>query len=253
MKIFEYTTKGGLDIDFKVFEDTERKDPEDYYKTINKKGRSDLVSLWKIDVVAPFHNGKPIGYLKISNVPREEYEEKVADIISFAVKVNNESHDGPMSYDLDPSFENWPKETLLSIIQRKYKWIRDEEIWYYNWSESRYYFLGKPAEEHSEKVLVDFIKKDILPDYERKYGKQKKEFEAFHVDASFVDYIFVEPEYQRKGVALAMYLKAAQHMKKKGLRFYASGIQSDDAKLAWEFLEKKGYVGKDQRGRYIKI
>lgn len=71
--------------------------------------------------------------------------------------------------------------------------------------------------------------------------KELEEFRRFHVDKPVVDYVKVQPEYRRQGVATEMYEHMARWLAKRGLRLYASGIQRDGVKKLWAKLVEGEY------------
>lgn len=52
-----------------------------------------------------------------------------------------------------------------------------------------------------------------------------------------VNFIYVEPKYRRKGIALALYEEAAIELAKEKKKLYASTIQHDNAIAVWEWLK----------------
>jgi len=63
-----------------------------------------------------------------------------------------------------------------------------------------------------------------------KYGRGFKAFKAFMVDKPVVDFIRVGEEYQRRGVATALYDYGAHYLSQRGMKLYASGLQSKEAR-----------------------
>lgn len=73
---------------------------------------------------------------------------------------------------------------------------------------------------------------------QRKFGRDFQDFKAFHIDKPLVDYIRVDEDYQRRRIGIALYQYGAKWLAGKGMKLYASGLQSDKAKAAWEWLKK---------------
>jgi hypothetical protein len=50
---------------------------------------------------------------------------------------------------------------------------------------------------------------------------------------------------------MVLYKAGAEWMKERGMKMYASGLQSSDAKAAWEKMEKIFKVGKEKGRRFL--
>jgi len=74
-----------------------------------------------------------------------------------------------------------------------------------------------------------------------KYQESWQKTLDFLVDKPFVEDTQVNPEYQRKGVARAMYVKANEYLKTKyGLNLWGSELQTDSARMLWQNLQQAG-------------
>ncbi|NJL71073.1 MAG: GNAT family N-acetyltransferase [Candidatus Competibacteraceae bacterium] len=68
------------------------------------------------------------------------------------------------------------------------------------------------------------------------------EFIAWQIDKPYVDFIRVDEDYRRQGIAKAMYLKGADMLAKEfRLPLYASTLQQEHAKLVWDSIAADGY------------
>lgn len=88
----------------------------------------------------------------------------------------------------------------------------------------------------------------MLNDLSERYEHQFEKFKEFHYDKPLVDYIRVYEPHRRKRIGAALYEKAARWLAEtKGLKLYASGIQSNEAKAAWQWLQKnkEANIGKE--------
>jgi hypothetical protein len=96
--------------------------------------------------------------------------------------------------------------------------------------------------------------KEYLEKVKNKYQSRMENFKNFHVDKPIVDYIRVFDNHRRQRIAIALYEYGAKWMAKKGMKLYASGIQSDEAQAAWEWLKKNrgANIGRE-KSSYDKI
>ena len=81
---------------------------------------------------------------------------------------------------------------------------------------------------------------------EKKYGQDFRDFKKYYVDKPLVDFIRVKDDYRRRGIATILYKKGHEWMKQRGMKLYASGLQSDQARAAWDSYERKKLVGKEK-------
>lgn len=151
--------------------------------------------------------GEYAGYLRISYIPRENWERLITSPWRYAQRWEGRF----LGVDVDD-------------LDALYEYFR-------LWHTSR-----PPVEEttHEQRLRVveqqvnlEKMELDMASDY------------AFHVDKPLVDYINVFKSWQRRGIALALYDFGAWWLaNEKGLRLYASGIQSDRAKAVWDRMEQ---------------
>jgi len=194
-----YRTKAGQPITFKVTED----DP---------KGK--LNEGWVLHRIDAFVDGRKVGYLKVSYIPRELFDRLFPNVWEYKRRVG-----GWHAVGVGPEASMTLTDTYLMVT--KYTWMD-------------LYNKYQRGERPTDKEMLAFLKK-----MEKIHAKGYQEFEAFHVDKPLVDYIRVESEWQRQGIGTALYKFGARWLARtKGLPLYASGIQSDDAKAAWKRLRE---------------
>ncbi len=154
---------------------------------------------WIIHRADAFVEGKQVGYLKISYIPKSRFKKKYPTIWHFAQKFAGMSA-------LDPNSSQ-------------------RELWE---TVSRY------AGFHS----TGDVERDMRT-YTRILSQKMRKVEDFHVDKPLVDFIRVEPEWQRQGVGRALYVYGAKQMAQRfRLPLYASGIQSEEASASWQSMKR---------------
>lgn len=73
------------------------------------------------------------------------------------------------------------------------------------------------------------------------YGKALQDMENRFCDLAMVSYSRVYPEFQRRGIATAMYLEMAYQLEKRYyIKLRASDCQSKAAAALWKSFEEKG-------------
>lgn len=222
-EIREYKTKDNKEITFKITRDIE-----------GNENRG-----WIVHEIKPFVDGKSAGYIKISYIPRERFEEFYPTIFNFISQIS-----GSLLLPIDDRHLHWQTldtENLRKFVQNVYWLILHED---YSTDEI---FKSLPRED-----LIKMVE-DSMDAVNKKYGQKFKEFEAYHVDKPIVDYIRVEEEFQRKHIALSLYWTAAKWLKKQGLKLHASSLQSPEAELAWKKLKDNNFVKIDKKRKYISI
>lgn len=97
-----------------------------------------------------------------------------------------------------------------------------------------------------EKILLKLLsgwqtqlKKD------KEIQKQFKSYKELAVDKPFVDFIRVNPEYQRKGFSYQLYEAMAIWLFESNLFLHSSRIQSIEAKFCWDRMKENGWVEED--------
>lgn len=184
---------------------------------------------WVVDMVRAMVAGEEVGYLKISYIPRERFEQFYPDVFHYLKRIEGKSL---ISADEHRHYSEWSTGELREALYRLSGYER-------GWNENL------PRDRNTLLKLAQQA--------EHRYEKKFREFEAFHVDRPYVDFIRVDREWMRKGLGMALYEAGAKWMAHKGLRLYASGLQSDEAKAVWNQLEREGKVAQDGKRRYYSL
>ncbi|MFA6049632.1 MAG: GNAT family N-acetyltransferase [Candidatus Paceibacterota bacterium] len=213
----EYLTKNAEPISFDVKERSE--DPQDQ-----------LDRGWIIQKIKAVVNSEEAGTIKISYIPGDRFLAEYPSILSYLEKAEGRSLVLPKWSDIakgkrasDYFATLTPAEQLFVLKSLLGRPLSNEDL--------REIQTLPPATIKAEY-------KKMLKKIQEKYGKNFEQFKAFHVDKPFVDYITVKPSARRNRIGAALYQKAAEWLATKGLKLYASGIQSDEAKASWEWLKQ---------------
>lgn len=200
-------------------------------------------SSWVIDKIQALMNGKEIGYLKISHIPKKYLPKNIVD---FAARFAPH----PRIYDWDrrepvPNYKTWSKEQLLTALHKPRMPLWNK----YETTRPEYIKLGTNWDQNK---LLSLFETEGIKSLNRLYENEMKRLVSFH-QYPFVDYIRVLDEYQGQGLGYMLYRKGVEFLAKRGQKLYASGIQTDKAQEFWDRAEKSNYVQKDKRGRYLKF
>lgn len=206
--------------------------PNLHFEYVDDSERNkDHSSPFAVDIISAYNDIQEVGYLKISYMPRKNWNTFFPGILNFVVYLGHRFF--PSEYATTP-WKKIPIEVLRkhlvhgrlhienhvsSAEQRRMETLTDDQV-YQEW-------------ENLEKIA------------KTKYGKRMREYQQYFVDKPFVDFIRVHPEFQRQKIGSALYKAGYEWMKSKGMKLRASGTQSDQASQAWTDMEKAGYVEKE--------
>jgi len=217
----EYQTKSGEEIEMKRLPDSEGND---------NRG-------WRVDKIEAYVGGEKVGYLKVSYIPHERFVRYYPDVFAFMHHIQGKRL-GEYSSDYVPyvSRDKDDRRKMLKdivFLLRAVPYGKEKE------------YVQKLSDREVLQQLREYDK-ELMDGH---YGRMFKQFKNFHKDKPLVDFIRVEEPYQRQRIAEAMYRAAAEWMREKGMRLYASGTQSAEAKKAWKHLRQNVGVTKARRGR----
>lgn len=230
----DFFTKGNQPIEFKI------------HKQSPDKG-DQLSRGWVVHKIEAFINKKPAGWIKISYVPDEKFKKEYSNIVQFAEKIAGNLFSLGREYDHLRNKADYPTDNFNNypLIVQVYGLHTQVQAWPG--------YTYEKLEELSNKELLE-LKEKFLKMLWKRHGKRFEEFQDFHINKPLVDYIKVYPEFQRQRIGVALYEKAAKWLAGKGMKLYASGIQTNEAQKAWEWLRKhKGAnIGTEKHGDTIR-
>lgn len=189
---------------------------------------------WRVDKLEALIDGVAVGYLKMSWIPKERFEREYPNLLQYLAKINGKSK-------FLPQYSPYDMNTQTGRI----KAMLDDADWKERDSKNPRLDTMTPAEART-------LEKRLLTRYASKY-KEFLKFKSHWVDKPLVDYIRVKNEFQRQGIAIAMYEEGAKHLATMGLRLYASSNQQPGAKAAWEWLKlhASGNIGIDNGRMFL--
>lgn len=245
MKISEiYKTKDNRKVEFVIKEDSE----------------GDENRGWIVHKIDAFVESVNVGYIKISYIPKERFKEHYPTIFSYESKIQGRST-LPFKYE-SVHYKNLSLDNLRYMVKKlgnNGNWGFEVE---YDFKSDKNYIGEECISDMNRETLLFYIEKAEKSRKGKESQKKFRKFFNFHVNKPIVDYIRVydgldglkqiHKSFQRLGIGTALYLKASEFLKSKGLVLRASGIQQDEAQQAWKKFERLGYVSSDKdRRRYL--
>lgn len=174
--------------------------------------------------VHAYINNEKAGYLKISYVPRQNYQKIYKTGMDYARKCHGWCCGLGDNTDRDVLQQAAWYCFLDNDLNEKIKTMSAEEL----------NDVFQMVEEHISKNLSEQIRK----------------FKRFHINKPLVDSIQVFLPFRRQGIGTALYLEGARWMKEKDMFLHASGLQSESAEKCWDKFLKLG-LAKSKSGRII--
>lgn len=209
--------------------------PENLTFKMNVDSEGDENRGWRVDKLEAFINNEPVGYLKMSWIPRERFEREFPDILQYLGKMHGKGK-------FNQKYSKYDLSTPIGRI----KVMLDDQDWTEKASKDPKLDALTPAAAHT-------FEKRLLGEYQKRYGTEFLKFKTHWMDKPLVDYIRVKENFQRQGIAIAMYEEGAKHLATMGLKLYASGNQQPAAKAAWQWLQANAgaNVGNDNGRMFL--
>lgn len=188
---------------------------------------------WVVDKIFAKLDGKEIGFLKISYIPKKNMIKFYPDVLHY---LNLRGYSG-----IKDALEKGDKKEIARILSGYLTGQKVRNAEYLGKDES-----GNPlTDEWWEKQYqehVEIAKKDFKREYQT--------FVEHWMDKPMVDYIDVEKEYHGGGVGYSLYVAGAKWMSEKGWVLYASALQSPEASKSWYRMKKLGLPVKEYTPKF---
>lgn len=167
--------------------------------------------------------GASIGYIKISYISKERYNEWYKCPLDFMNHI--------MGWPIVREYCDSVKSTTESITHKSIQ----AASWYLWHNNDLYNKIPSMSQEELNNLFIA-INRDVKKDY----NKKLKEFYHFHVDKPIADFISVGESFRRVGVGTKLYLEGSRWMRENGLRLHASRCQTYQAQSAWKKFKQLG-------------
>lgn len=180
---------------------------------------------FQVDKVVAYLNGKEVGHLKISYIPKQRFERHCPGILNYLT-----SFEGNILLPYGKDHVPWKQIPADDLRAHIYNMALAARL---SWREScSLSEKAKTASTVELMLMVTGLEKLI----KKEKGVIFKRYRAYAVDKPVVDWISVHESFRRQGIGTALYRAGFHWMRSKGLPFYASRCQSDYARLAWQSM-----------------
>ena len=218
----EYKARGGKSILFEFEKDIE---PENRGWVVHK-----LNAYLKFEHPKFEDSKTKAGFINISYIPSEEWKSRYTGKFGFVNWMSKISKGCSISLSRNKNEIDAANYALSKKFDPLNDWIANNK--------DEYESLSRKEKEDLYQDYLGKAKNRCMDEYE--FDRN------FHVDKPLVDYIRVKDKHRRKGVGFALYKKAAKLLADKyDFSLYASGVQSEYAKKAWEKLREELPVKKE--------
>lgn len=190
---------------------------------------------YKTDQVVAFLKNKEVGYLKISDMPRERFDRYYPGILNYLRQVKGHRV-LPFNYKTTP----WQQIPIDAVRDCVYEMALCAGL---GWHESCE--LSSSAKKASAEEVRQTVRR-LEGLIEKEWGKEFKRFESFVVDKPIVAFISVEEAFLRQGIGTALYRAGFQWLRSRGLTLYASDCQTEPAERVWEAMGRRFAVQRVQ-------
>lgn len=200
---------------------------------------------WRVDRLRAIIGDAEAGYLKISHIPLANFKAFYPTIFNWLAQIRGRTYLMPVNQDAFhyQNLDEAAKRKLIGNLRRDV-----------HYPENLKDLSGTLAAEALDPFLADLEARILEDDSVR---DKFRAFYRFHVNKPMVDYIKTThpspidnvPDYRRRHVGLALYRAGAFHVREQGLVLRASGLQSEEALLAWQKMCKLGWVRRESDGR----
>lgn len=238
-----FTSSDGVTLDLVYWRDRE----------VDRKGRV-------TDRIDAHVDGQPVGYLKITLVPAEQWDRRCPTAYGYMTsRMNGDFMQITRQLEAHPDDSQWTTQQLQDAILDSHGWLqpaqerelrniadiqRLQEMWH-----KRKIIIGQENQDRFEEArssardrpMVSYIQVYSQRDRQQYKDGVYHQLEAIGQEESGFS-IYREHENRRKGYGTAMYEAGAIWMAERGMHLHASDVQSDPAIATWEKLATKHTV-----------
>jgi GNAT superfamily N-acetyltransferase len=187
---------------------------------------------FQVDCIEVYLDDKKIGYIKVDYIPKANFDRFYNNIFKYLYKIAGRTWLWPF-FD-GGSWEDVKNASLFHMLDHLEGWTKACNSGY---------------KDYTKEQVIEVTKR-----YQKfalqQYGREYRKFKKFHVDNPFVSYVSVDEPYRRFGIGSILYKKMYEYLNAKGMKLYASGLQSDYAKKVWAKFDSQGKTKKDKDRRY---
>lgn len=194
----------------------------------------------KVSAVTPYMGTKKeIGYLKISYIPEDRFENHYKSVIDYILNIQG--------YSCNRKYYESKRDWIASLAYTFYhkSWVGPGNwVGWHNANRLMDYIHSAP-DSHLDYIL-DKIRRDVNKVYSRNF----REFRNTYVNYPIVDYISVDKEFRRLGLGTELYIAGGKWMKELGMALHSSTCQQEKAAAVWNSMLMKG-IAKPSKFRKV--
>ena len=206
---------------------------------------------WRVDKVIAAHKSKQVGYLKLAYIPLDRYNEYYPTIFNWMDQIR-----GMCILPRATGIIIHDEGEYRAASCRHYSTFTKKEAFHFlnRLSLNQRYCVKEKTREnlcHAELLwCIEDCERTLL---KGQLGKEFKQFKQYYVDKPIDDFVRVEDNYQRQGIAENMYEVATLWLAKRKLPLYLSTLRHPHAKALSDKMRDNGHLETlvDSRERFI--
>ena len=198
---------------------------------------------WRVDKVSVKHDGDEIGYLKMAYIDKERFDDYYPSIFNWLDQIKGQIIIPRPADNTNASWDDARK--------RHYRDFSTEELRKFIGS-LRQYAANRVSDEDLTACDHDMLQAlATVAEVEatQRFGREFKKFKTYYCMKPIDDFVRVERDYQRNGIAEMMYRVAVKYLDERGMHLYLSTIRQAEAEALAEKFRTAGVIRKMSNGR----
>ena len=208
---------------------------------------------WQIDKISAIYKGDQIGYLKLAYIPKQRFVDYYPTVFNWMDQIGG-SCIIPRP-PLDDAGDDKDYKAFRNAAKRHYNTFTTEELRKFAnrvHMSLRLSDISRSIEDCDHDTLLEMVKE--LEVKANEYNRIAfRKFKTYYVDKPIDDFIRVEPEFQRQGIAEHLYKLGVGWLDARDLPFYLSTCRQPGAKALSDKMRTQGYLQKmsNKREKFI--
>jgi GNAT superfamily N-acetyltransferase len=187
---------------------------------------------WRTDIVTAHEGDDEVGYIKVTYIPKDVFGKFYPTILNW-FDVAKGHHVLPYQYR-QTDWKKIPLDELKKNIASAYHNAhegRSSHVW------EKLKNMEETANDQQVMDFYDNLEKVI----EKRHGEDFRDFKSYWIDKPMVQYI--QSDRPKQGIGTALYRAAHDWLKRRGMKLYASDLQTKEAQAVWNSMAKKYKLG----------
>ena len=195
---------------------------------------------WQVGKITAFIEGNEVGYLKLAYIPKRRFAEHYPTIFNWMDQMQGKCI-LPRPKVVGDDFT-----AFRDAAKRHYKTFTCAELRKFLNSTNLSLRGGDISRDLlglNQEQLLEMVREMEVKAHDR-LGREFKKFKTYYVDKPIDDFIRVEPEFQRQGIAEHLYKVGVKWLESQNLPFYLSTCRQNAAELLAGKLRDAGHLRK---------